>query len=144
MRAHSLRLTAGCGFAAAVLALSGGVAGIQAADAQAEATASVPDIGTQLELGNVIYWGSFGTTADVDCDDGKSLNVAGSNNTLTVNGTCADLVVGGADNKITLDTVQNAINVVGWNNTITYRAGDPSIDDVGRDNTVEKEPPPAE
>ena len=38
----------------------------------------------QVEIGNTINYGSFGTTADIDCADGKSLNVGGSNNTLTV------------------------------------------------------------
>ena len=36
--------------------------------------------------GSTINYGSFGTTADIDCGRGKSLNVAGSNNTLTVRG----------------------------------------------------------
>ena len=45
--------------------------------------------GAQVEIGNTINYGSFGTTADIDCADGKSLNIGGSNNTLTVKGTCA-------------------------------------------------------
>ncbi len=140
MRAHSLGLVAGCGTAAVALALTGCGAEIQATDAQAQTEATVQDTGAQVEVGNTIYYGSFGTTADVDCGDGKSLNVGGSNNTLTVGGTCSSLIVGGADNKITLDTVRNEINVVGWNNTVIYRAGDPSIDDVGSGNSVNKEP----
>ena len=36
--------------------------------------------------GSTINYGSFGTTADIDCGRGKSLNAAGSNNTLTVRG----------------------------------------------------------
>ena len=43
-----------------------------------------------LEIGNTLNYGSMGTTAALDCATGKSLNVAGSNNTLTVTGTWAD------------------------------------------------------
>ncbi|ULE32969.1 DUF3060 domain-containing protein [Mycobacterium sp. IDR2000157661] len=140
MRAHSLRLTAGCGVAAAALALSGCGAQAPAADLVAQTEATVQDNGAQVEVGNTIYYGSFGTTAEVDCGDGKTLNVGGSNNTLDVNGTCSSVIVGGADNKITLATVQDEIDVVGVNNTVTYADGDPRIDDVGSGNTVEKAP----
>ncbi|MCB0944308.1 MAG: hypothetical protein KDB49_04475, partial [Mycobacterium sp.] len=49
-------------------------------------TATAGKSGAQVEVGNTINYGSFGTTADIDCADGKSLNVGGSNNTLTVKG----------------------------------------------------------
>ena len=65
-------------------------------------TATAGSSGAQVEIGNTINYGSFGTTADIDCADGKSLNVGGSNNTLTVKGTCANVNIGGADNKITI------------------------------------------
>lgn len=41
-----------------------------------------------IQIGDMLTYGSIGTTATLDCADGKSLNVAGSDNTLTVNGTC--------------------------------------------------------
>ena len=65
-------------------------------------TATAGTSGGQVEVGNTINYGSFGTTADIDCADGKSLNIGGSNNTLTVKGTCANVNIGGADNKVTL------------------------------------------
>ena len=37
--------------------------------------------------------------------DGKSLNVGGSNNTLTVKGSCASVNIGGADNKVVFDKI---------------------------------------
>lgn len=94
--------------------------------------------GAQVEIGNTINYGSFGTTADIDCADGKSLNVGGSNNTLTVKGTCASVNIGGADNKINFEKVDQELSVVGLNNTVTYRAGDPKVQDLGSGNKISK------
>ncbi|MDG4663902.1 DUF3060 domain-containing protein [Mycobacterium sp. 236(2023)] len=94
--------------------------------------------GAQVEIGNTINYGSFGTTTEIDCADGKSLNVGGSNNTLTVTGTCAGANIGGADNKITFDRVDGELSVVGINNTVTYRDGEPTINDTGSNNSVTK------
>ncbi|HEX2214724.1 MAG TPA: DUF3060 domain-containing protein, partial [Mycobacterium sp.] len=88
-------------------------------------TATAGSSGAQIEIGNTINYGSFGTTTDIDCADGKSLNVGGSNNTLTVIGTCANVNIGGSDNKITLERVGSELAVVGLNNTVTYRDGEP-------------------
>ena len=84
-------------------------------------TATAGTSGAQVEIGNTINYGSFGTTADIDCADGKSLNVGGSNNTLTVKGTCAAVNIGGADNKITFEKIDKELSVVGLNNTVTYK-----------------------
>lgn len=94
--------------------------------------------GAQVEVGNTINYGSFGTTATIDCGGGKSLNVGGSNNTLTVLGTCASVNVGGADNKITLDKVDKDLSVVGLNNTVVYRDGDPKVNNLGSGNDIKK------
>lgn len=101
-------------------------------------TATAGSSGAQIEIGNTINYGSFGTTADIDCADGKSLNVGGSNNTLTVTGACANVNIGGADNKITFDRVDAELSVVGLNNTVTYRDGDPKVNDTGNNNTINK------
>jgi hypothetical protein len=101
-------------------------------------TATAGSSGAQVEIGNTINYGSFGTTADIDCADGKSLNVGGSNNTLTVKGTCASVNIGGADNKITFDKVDKELSVVGLNNTVTYKEGDPKVDDLGSGNKISK------
>jgi len=92
----------------------------------------------QVEIGNTINYGSFGTTADIDCADGKALNIGGSNNTLTVKGRCASVNVGGADNTLTFEQVDNDLSVVGLNNTVTYREGEPKINDTGSNNTITK------
>jgi hypothetical protein len=101
-------------------------------------TATAGSSGAQIEVANTINYGSFGTTAEIDCADGKSLNIGGSNNTLTVKGTCANVNIGGADNKITFEKIDKEISVVGLHNTVTYRDGDPSINDTGKDNTISK------
>src|SRR5947208_13477276 len=92
--------------AASVLGLAG--CGAESNDTKTP-TATAGSSGAQVEIGNTINYGSFGTTADIDCADGKSLNVGGSNNTLTVKGTCASVNIGGADNKITFDKVDKQL-----------------------------------
>ena len=90
----------------------------------------------QVEIGNTINYGSFGTTADLDCGEGKSLNIGGSNNTLTVSGACANVNIGGADNKVTFERVDNELTVVGLNNTVTYQQGEPTVNDTGTNNSI--------
>ncbi|MGA8547946.1 MAG: DUF3060 domain-containing protein [Mycobacterium sp.] len=101
-------------------------------------TATTTSTGAQFDIGNTINYGSLGTTTTLDCGDGKSLNVGGSNNTLTVTGTCGTVSIGGADNKITIDKIDKQLNVVGFNNTITYKDGNPKVDNLGTGNTINK------
>src|ERR1700761_6102003 len=101
-------------------------------------TSSTTSTGAQFDIGNTINYGSLGTTTTLDCGDGKSLNVGGSNNTLTVKGRCGTVSIGGADNKITFDKIDKQLNVVGFNNTITYKDGAPKIDNLGSGNTINK------
>ncbi len=133
MRTHSLIAS----FAIAACALGLGGCGSENKDTNSP-TATAGSSGAQVEIGNTINYGSFGTTADIDCADGKSLNVGGSNNTLTVKGTCASVNIGGADNKITFDTIDKELSVVGLNNTVTYKNGDPKVDDLGSGNKISK------
>ncbi|MDI3314612.1 MAG: DUF3060 domain-containing protein [Mycobacterium sp.] len=92
----------------------------------------------QFEVGNMLNYGSVGTTAELDCADGKSLNVGGGNNTLTVKGTCSSVTIAGMDNKITLDKIDKQLTVTGINNTVTYKAGAPKIDNLGSGNTINR------
>jgi hypothetical protein len=136
MPAHSTRLIGICAAAlAATFALAG--CGSDSKDSNTP-TATAGTSGAQVEVGNTINYGSVGTTADVDCADGKSLNVGGSNNKLTVTGTCANVNIGGTDNTISFIKVDKEITVVGLNNTITYTDGDPKIEDLGANNKVSK------
>ena len=91
------------------------------------------------EMGNTINDGTFGANETRDCADGKSLNIGGSKNTLTVTGRCDSVVVGGDDNTITFEEVDTELIVAGLNNTITYRAGDPKVEDMGTGNTITKD-----
>ena len=99
---------------------------------------STTSTGAQFDIGNTINYGSLGTTTTLDCGDGKSLNVGGSNNTLTVKGSCGTVSIGGADNKITIDKIDQRLNVVGINNTITYKDGNPKVENLGNGNTINK------
>ncbi|WP_230987388.1 DUF3060 domain-containing protein [Mycolicibacter heraklionensis] len=85
---------------------------------------------------NTISYESFGATSAVDCADGKSLNVAGSNNKLTVRGRCEVVNVAGADNRITIERIDKTLTITGLNNSITYRGGDPKVDNRGSGNTI--------
>jgi hypothetical protein len=135
MRAHSRGLVGAVGVTFLVLGLTG--CGSESKDTNPP-TATAGTSGAQVEVGNTINYGSFGTTADIDCADCKSLNVGGSNNTLTVKGTCASVNIGGADNKITFDKVDKDISVVGLNNTVSYKDGDPKVNDLGSGNAIRK------
>ena len=135
MHAHSRGLAGAIGATFLILGLAG--CGAESKDTNAP-TVTAGSSGAQVEVGNTINYGSFGTTADIDCADGKSLNVGGSNNTLTVKGTCASVNIGGADNKITFDKIDKDVSVVGLNNTITYKDGDPKVNDLGSGNSVKK------
>lgn len=101
-------------------------------------TPSTTSTGAQFDIGNTINYTSLGTTTTLDCGDGKSLNVGGSNNILTVKGTCGTVSIGGADNKLTIDKIDKHLNVVGFNNTITYKDGDPKVENLGSGNTINK------
>ena len=123
----------------AMAAIAVGLAGCGSESKETNSpTATAGSSGAQVEIGNTINYGSFGTTAEIDCADGKSLNVGGSNNTLTVKGTCASVNIGGADNKITFDKVDKDLSVVGLNNTVTYKDGDPKVNDLGSGNKISK------
>ncbi|MGA8250534.1 MAG: DUF3060 domain-containing protein [Mycobacterium sp.] len=95
-------------------------------------------VSTSVEIGNSLEYGSFNTTATLDCANGKSLNVAGSNNTLTVTGTCETVSIGGTGNKITIHKINTRITVLGVENTITYKDGDPKVDNIGTNNNIKK------
>ena len=109
---------------------------IHNAVATAFATAEVKE--AMAKQGNTINYGSFGTTAEIDCADGRALNVGGSNNVLTVRGSCSAVNVGGADNKLTVDTIDLDLSVVGLNNTVVYRSGQPRVNNLGTGNDIRK------
>ena len=115
-----------------------GVAVLALAGCGSDGNGPAKSPGAQIEVGNTINYGSYGTTAQIDCADGKALNVGGSNNTLTVHGRCSSVNVGGADNKITIDTVEQDLAVVGLNNTVVYKGGEPTVSNLGTGNDISK------
>ncbi|KZS49974.1 hypothetical protein A4G26_04085 [Mycobacterium kansasii] len=90
------------------------------------------------EINNTINDGTFGATDKLDCADGKSLNIAGSNNTLIVTGRCNSVIIGGDANKVSFQKVDTEIVVAGLNNTVTYHEGNPQIQDLGSGNSISK------
>ncbi|WP_428342290.1 DUF3060 domain-containing protein [Mycobacterium sp.] len=147
MRANNSRRLA-CGLAITAVAAFGvagcgrgnnnGTVPSSGAPSSSTPTPSTTSTGAQFDIGNTINYGSLGTTTTLDCGDGKSLNVGGSNNTLTVKGSCGTVSIGGADNKITIDKIDKQLNVVGFNNTISYKDGAPKVENLGSGNTINK------
>ncbi len=121
--------------AAAVTGLAG--CGADSGDSTTP-TATFGTEGGQVEIGNTINFSSVGTTTELDCADGKSLNIGGNNNKLTVRGSCANANIGGADNTVTMDRVDKGLSVVGFNNTVSYKQGDPKVNDTGSGNKISK------
>ena len=122
----------------AAVALTLGLAGCGSSGDSDAPTVTAGTSGAQVEIGNTINYGSFGTTADIDCAQGKAINLGGSNNTLTIKGTCSSVNIGGADNKVTFERVDKEISVVGLNNTVTYADGEPKVNDTGSNNKIGK------
>ena len=121
--------------AAAVIGLAG--CGADSGDSTTP-TGTLDTEGGQVEIGNTINYSSVGTTTELDCADGKSLNIGGNNNKLTVKGSCANANIGGADNTVNMDRVDKGLSVVGFNNTVTYKQGDPKVNDTGSGNKISK------
>ena len=85
---------------------------------------------------DLISYDSLGTRAEFDCENGKSLLVGGSNNTLTVRGICRSVRVDGADNRITVERIDAELAVGGVNNTVSYAEGEPDVTDTGTGNRI--------
>lgn len=129
------QLVLAVGAAAAALTLA--ACGSESSDT-ATPSATAGESGVNVEVGNTINYMSVGTTTDIDCADGKSLTVGGTNNTLTVKGNCANVNIGGSDNKITFERIDKGLTIIGLNNTVSYAAGDPKVTNTGSNNKVNK------
>ena len=90
------------------------------------------------QTNDTVSYGSVGKTAQIDCGAGKSLEIAGSNNSLTVVGACWSVEVGGADNRIRLDRIDGTLSVTGLNNTVDYLDGEPTVRDEGSGNRINR------
>src|SRR4051812_49482866 len=74
-------------------------------------TATAGSSGAQVEIGNTINYGSFGTTADIDCADGKSLNIGGAHKNPNPEGAGPHPEKGGAPHKGTPHHVEKRKNI---------------------------------
>jgi Protein of unknown function (DUF3060) len=123
--------------AAALIAVGMAGCGSKSSDTSSP-TATAGSSGLYVEVGNTINFGGSQVTTEIDCADGKSLNVGMNDNVLTVKGTCAEVRVGGSNNTITLNQVDTLISVAGTNNKISYKAGDPRVEKLGDSNQINK------
>lgn len=91
-----------------------------------ESSTSLPSISTTTQVGNTIVYALTGQTSTIPCENGKSLNVTGGNNTLTVTGTCDEVSVAGVKNTITFENkITSKLTILGINNTLNLKGGKP-------------------
>ncbi|OBF26844.1 DUF3060 domain-containing protein [Mycobacterium sp. ACS4331] len=123
---------------AAVPALAFGLIGCGSDEPAATTESSTATAPAPTGYGRTLHYSSFGTKADIDCGDRRPLDVSGSNNTLTVTGTCASVTVSGADNRLRVTDVADSIVVTGLNNTVVYDNGEPEVTDSGTGNDIRR------
>ncbi len=128
-------LIAGLGAAALTLSLVG-CGSDTAPENTAAPTTTTP---ARAGAGSALHYSSFGTEADIDCGDGRALDISGSNNTLRVVGNCASVSITGADNRVQLEKVTDALEVGGLNNTVAYVDGEPDIVNSGTGNRIRRD-----
>lgn len=97
----------------------------------AGASNAEPDSGT-------LSYGSSGVTATIDCGDGGALQVDGSNDILTVTGTCSSVRITGDANRVTFDSITDDIDVPGSRDTVNVKADfyGSNLTIGGNDNSV--------
>ncbi len=71
---------------------------------------------------STITYGSSGVTATIDCGDGSALHVDGSNDILTVTGTCSSARITGDANQVAFDSVTDDIDIPGNRNNVNVKA----------------------
>ncbi|TDV47024.1 DUF3060 domain-containing protein [Actinophytocola oryzae] len=76
-----------------------------------------------------------GLADTLDCGTGNYVVVDGSNNGLTITGTCTTVTVNGHDNTLRLAEASE-ITVAGVFNTIAWASGNPTVSDTGTQNKV--------
>ncbi len=88
--------------------------------------------------GSTLSYGSSGVTATIDCGDGGALQVDGSNDILTVTGTCSSARISGDANQVTFHSITDDIDVPGNRNTVDIKADfyGSNLTIGGNDNSV--------
>ncbi|MDO3129185.1 DUF3060 domain-containing protein [Mycobacteroides abscessus subsp. bolletii] len=102
-------------------------------------SASTPT-SAKVNIGDETVIGYFGQTTTATCEAGKSLNITGANNTLTITGPCETVTVSGFSNTVTFGELKTEVTVTGYGNKLTYKTGEPKINNYGSNNTIGKAP----
>lgn len=100
-------------------------------------SASTPT-SAKVNIGDETVIGYFGQTTTATCEAGKSLNITGANNTLTITGPCETVTVSGFSNTVTFGELKTEITVTGYGNKLTYKTGEPKVNNYGSNNTIQK------
>lgn len=100
-------------------------------------SASTPT-SAKVNIGDETVIGYFGQTTTATCEAGKSLNITGANNTLTITGPCETVTVSGFSNTVTFGELKTEVTVTGYGNRLTYKTGEPKVNNYGSNNTIQK------
>ncbi|CPZ46490.1 Protein of uncharacterised function (DUF3060) [Mycobacteroides abscessus] len=100
-------------------------------------SASTPT-SAKVNIGDETVIGYFGQTTTATCEAGKSLNITGANNTLTITGPCETVTVSGFSNTVTFGELKTEVTVTGYGNKLTYKTGEPKVNNYGSNNTIQK------
>ena len=107
----------------------------------------MPPIDVVSPVGPVHLLVQSGFDRSLDCADNGIVNLVGSNNRLTVTGTCLQVNILGASNQVWVQRVA-AIDIAGQSNVVTWESGvddagtPPSIAIIGADSSAEQGPMP--
>jgi len=92
--------------------------------------------GVGVASADTLGYGSNDTTATIDCGSGAALDIAGSNNTLAVTGSCSSVRVAGDNNQIAFDAIEDALDITGSGNTVNVKNDNPGLNISGDNNTA--------
>jgi len=79
-------------------------------------------------------------TEEHACAPGEDIDVGGTNNHLTLTGTCGEVTVGGLGQVVTIERAAS-ITLSGKNNTVTWTHGEPKVTKSGSGNQALKVKP---
>ncbi|RKH88981.1 DUF3060 domain-containing protein [Corallococcus sp. AB045] len=95
----------------------------------------------QEGTGNIDITGND-ETATHACTPGSTVEITGTDNTVTLTGECKSVTVNGTDNKVKVEAT-GAISVTGNSNSVTWKRGlgksKPKVSRTGTDNKVTQE-----
>lgn len=79
----------------------------------------------------------IGQTQSHHCVDGEDIDVAGTNNDVTLTGVCGEVTVSGLSNVVGIESAES-IDVSGKNNHVNWSKGEPAVKKSGSGNTAIK------